>query len=949
MSQGRFAQLILASLAFVAWVAIAEEPAPPENLAPKAKISSNSEHNADYLAKFVADGKIPECNSHDDLRQAWCVKGDTHRNGAELTFEWDAPVTIAQIVYYGRTSWMTTECWKDYEVFLDGSAQAAMKGQFQEQDGPQRVNLAAPAQAKKLTLKFNSSYGGMNPGAHEVQIYSVIPPLPKVLAEADSVLRRKLIDGKLGFKSFVVIQRRELNPSHVYTYHVEGFGAGGGLCVFTPAENEASAELKQLVASPEGQILDCDVSYDGQEILFSLRKSAAGTYQVYRIKPDGSGLTQITDNPWHSFNACWLPDGGIGFLSTQKQQFAYCWTSPVGTLHRMDRDGKNVKRLSANYLNDFTPAVMNDGRIIYSRWEYVDRPAIPIQSLWAINADGTNLAGYYGNRVLSPATFMEPRPMPGMGNAVICTLTAHNGPCRGAIGIVDPGLGVNAQAAIRNLTPEVNIGKVDKGDGNNIKGPYENPYPIDNECFVVSRRGTLMIRDYDGTDKADILKPRNGIGFFSPTPIRTRTIPPLRQTPLPEKNDGWATVFCQDVYNGLEPAIKRGEVKQIAVVQEIEKMQLADLNQRAFGFQFPVVSCGATYAPKRIWGYVPVAEDGSAMFKVPTGMPIYFMALDAEGRAVQRMRSFTHMMPGETQGCVGCHESREQAPRRITPADAVKRIRGDPKAPTPPEFGLNGFSYNRIVQPVLDKYCVNCHNGKDAAKGVDLSGDMTDFFNVSYETLARENRRGPNKRYTSWICTENGNEANILIVAPKAWGSPASEVADLILSGHPDKDGKKMVEMDETSRRRVFAWIDLNVPYYPTSLFTHGDKQGCRRMYPVDLDKVLKEVSDKRCVECHKVDKARKNAPPVAFPRKVWTRVQHPEFNSFLTAPLAKSAGGTEKCGKAIFATKDDPDYQAILKTFEPVNELLKKKPREDMPGAEPPLPTCAPPTAFGE
>jgi hypothetical protein len=905
----------------------AEAPA-PENHARKARISASSEFSKDYQGKFVADGKIPGENSHADVGEAWAVKGDTHRNGAELAFEWDAAVTIAQIVYHGRTAWGANECWKDYEVHLDGEAQPAAKGRFEETAEPQPIVLPAPASARKLVLKFTSSYGGFNPGASEVQIFSVVPP-PKPVRE--SALRRRFLDGGLGFRTFVVIQRCELNPSHVYTYHVEDFRAGGGLCLFTPDEGKGTS--KELVASPQGQILDCDVSYDGQEILFSWRKDAKATYQVYCIKADGTGLKQITSDASHNFNACWLPDGGIGFLSTRKPQFAYCWTSPVGTLFRMDRDGGNQVRLSANYLNDFTPAVTHDGRIIYSRWEYVDRPAIPIQSLWTINPDGTRLAGFYGNRVLSPATFMEPRPIPG-STTFLCLLTAHNGPCRGGVGVIDIAYGDNAQASIRNLTPEVNIGQVEKGDGNFIRGPYENPFPVDGECFVVSKRGAIVLRDYEGTDACELLKPR-GLGFYNPVPLRAHTRPPIVASGLPEHPDaGWATVFLQDVYNGLEPYVKRGDVKQIAVVQEIEKAQLASLDRRAFGFQFPVVSCGATYAPKKVWGYVPVAEDGSAAFKVPAGVPLYFMALDAEGRAVQRMRSFTHFMPGEIQGCVGCHDSRQGAPRPGQDrAAAMYRSTAPPRTPTPPEWGLGGFTYARIVQPVLDKHCVPCHSGIAPPKGVDLSGDLTDYFNVSYETLARENRRAA-KRYTSWICTENGNEANILIITPRAWGSPASEVADLILSGHPDKDGKPRVNMDETSRRRVFAWIDLNAPYYGTSLFTHGDRQGCRQMSPPNLDKTLQAVAQKRCAACHNQGKS--------IPRRAWVRVTHPELNSFLVAPLAKAAGGTERCGQAVFASKDDPDYQAILKTFEPIHELLKQKPREDMPGGEP-AGTCAP------
>ncbi len=229
---------------------------------------------------------------------------------------------------------------------------------------------------------------------------------------------RRAQDGA-GFPALAVVQRRELNPSHVYTAHVEGFGAGGGLWTWTPG---AAEPLRKIVDSPQGQILDADVSYDGAEILFSWRRTKEEGYHLWRVKADGTELRQITRGDWHDYNACWLPDGGIGFLSTRDARFAYCWVSPVGVLHRMGAEGHDVRRLSANIVNDFTPSVTSDGRILYSRWEYVDKPAIPIQSLWSIRPDGTGLAGVFGNRVLSPvsASNADSWAFDIMVNAIVC-------------------------------------------------------------------------------------------------------------------------------------------------------------------------------------------------------------------------------------------------------------------------------------------------------------------------------------------------------------------------------------------------------------------------------------------------------------------------------------------------------------------------------------------------
>jgi hypothetical protein len=378
----------------------------------------------------------------------------------------------------------------------------------------------------------------------------------------------------------------------------------------------------------------------------------------------------------------------------------------------------------------------------------------------------------------------------------------------------------------------------------------------------------------------------------------------------------------QDVYNGLEPTVLRGDVQKIRVVRELQKTVRIDPSLRAFGFQFPVISCGATYAGKDVIGEVDVNPDGSAYFEVPAGVPLYFMALDADGRAVQRMRSFTHFMPGEMQGCIGCHEHRLNSPTPSLPSLDI-----EPKRLQTPEWGSGGFDYARIVQPVLDKHCVECHHPLDAPQGVDLTGDVTDYFNVSYDVLARENQDRTGSPYVNWIPTYNGQEWNILQIEPGTWGSPQSRLAELILNGHPDQDGKPRIALGDFERRRILAWIDLNVPYYGSSETAHPEAPGCRRMYPANLDAVLAEVAARRCADCH---------PGGNLPRRQWTRITEPRLNEFLLAPLDREAGGTQRCGRAVFRDTNDPDYRAILATFGPVLDLLARTPRIDMPGGEP-------------
>jgi len=951
----------------------------PDNLAPAAQASATSEHNASYLAKFAIDGKIPPAGStREDLSAAWCVLKAKTGDAADFTLTWPQPVRVAEIVYFGRTSWFMQECFKDYEVYLDDTAQPAARGTLEMLHGPQRIAIA-PATVQKVAIKFLNSHGGMNPGAAEIMVFGQelsrkqVAQLQRLAGAVEIVGVDQVSPGALGamirwlqqthgagyaaaeqhlvrfaavespdddeaqpelarlqrdallfdVDRLLVIKRHEINASHVYTYHYEGQQNGGGLYVLRLDDPDALS--LELVASPDGQILDCDLSYDGTQVLFSWRQRTGEGYHLWTVNIDGSGLQQLTDGPWHDYNGCWLPDGGIAFLSTRAPQFAYCWHAPVGVLHRMQADGSRVVRLSANYLNDFTPTVLEDGRLIYTRWEYVDRPAIPIQSLWTINPDGTGLAGYFGNRVLSPGTFMEARQIPG-STKIICTMTGHNGPTRGAIGVIDRSRGVNAQAAIENLTPDTPVPPVDKGSGNTDGSKlYSGPLPLDAKRFLVSARGPILVRDLAGTCASlAVARPADGMQYFCATPVRPRIRPPVIPSRLPAEladHEPLATLYLQDVYAGLEPAIARGDVAAIRVVRELEKTVRIDPSLRAFGFQFPVISCGATYAGKEVIGEVDVNPDGSAYFHVPSGVPLYFMALDKDGRAVQRMRSFTHLMPGEVQGCVGCHESRLDSPLRQMAGLAL-----EPQRLRPPEWGGGGFDYSRIVQPVLDRHCVACHHPHDESNRTDLTGDKTDWFNVSYDVLARERQGGRGTALINWIPTYNGQEWNILQVAPKTWGSPQSKLADIILSGHPDAAGRPQVQLSDAERRRILAWIDLNVPYYGSSETAHPTAPGCRQMIPQDLDSVLKDVVQRRCAECHRDG---------AVPRREWTRITNPQLNSFLLAPLARAAGGTERCGQTVFADTSDPDYQALLATFAPVLELLTKTPRMDMPGGQ--------------
>jgi hypothetical protein len=974
--------LIWALLPFGIRPAVAETG--PQNWAPQAHVSASSHFSDAYRPEMAINGVIPLGLQQDS---DWAVRNTT---SGHFTLEWDHPIEAAQIVYYARVTSPLLECFKDYQVWLDDADTPVVTGSLEHRRGPQSIRF--PRQKiSKLRLEFlNAHPDSPNPGAAEIAVFSQAfsdeqlaemqkPPEEKTPAAKE--LRRAYLGGELGFRDILVVKRKPLDISHVYVYHVEGYRPGGGLYVYSPTPD--GGELKCIFDAGEGMITTADLSYDGREVVFAWRRGGhvasnpvahiedisryddeANNYHIFKINIDGTGLTQLTHGAYNNLDPCWLPDGGIAFISDRKPAYAYCYvvTSPV--LYRMLGDGSQQQRLSANYLMDFTPSVLNDGRIIYTRWEYVDRAACPIQSLWAINPDGTGLTGFYGNRVISPGTFMDAQPIPGT-DRVIATATNHNGPCRGAIVEIDPARGANAKEAVRNLTPEVDLyahrlgagpwgnGMLDCG----IRGMYEKPFAVDANRFLVSKGGTIQLRDFEGNATA-LLEADTAMGYYCPMPIQP-TEPPPQMTgssfdhTVKMPADGsvtgsWAAVFVQDVYNGLEPEISRGEISQIAVVQEIEKSTHSPQNNvrpdgegfrniAVFGFQFPLVSCGATYAPKKVWGFADVNADGSAAFQVPSEVPVYFLALDNEGRALQRMRSFTHFMPGEVQGCVGCHADRNMATPRLRPRPNSQT---EVQALQAPAWGVQGFSYREVVQPVFDEHCIACHHALEPAGNIDLTGDMTDFFNVSYDELCRPGTQGewnwhlhgspsgPDfdevrgmSPYVEWIWTINGAGHNVLDIAPRRWGSPASALAELIRTGHPDETGAPRVDVPDSARRRVYLWLDLNIPYYGTSSSNHKTRLGSRRMLPSDLEPILSEVASRRCVHCH--DKG--------IPRTFYTRVEHPEHNNFLLAPLASAAGGTEKCSQIVFHSQNDPDYQKILQTFQPIHELLKQRPRADM------------------
>ena len=768
----------------------------------------------------------------------------------------------------------------------------------------------------------------------------------------------------------VVLSRGYFHDYAVYAlWRADGLRPGGGSLLACTLNEREEPEFRAIHRTNK-QLIDLDVSFDGKEIVF------CEGCQLYRINADGSGLTLLSDGKHKYTSPAWLPDGGIAFLATLPKQYSPAGAAEaLGVLYRMDRDGGNVRRLSFNPFCDYSPSVLDTGQILFCRWELVDRSPEPIQGLWTINPDGSGLGVYYGNRTISPEVYFDARPIPGT-QKVVSALTAQltGAFYGGGLAVIDPRYGVNAAESIRdvvpvkqrtyasiarfmnslegpaNLVPDRPVVQIDHPKSQPTFGPYNTPCPIDERyCLATRWEGPgyafVVARTYDGAVEIPLLfpLPDTHLGLFFAEPLQPRPRPPAYQSALPADPQPWGALYVQDVYQGLLPQVKRGEVARIAVVEVLPKPQ--PHGGPGLGGGNTPISANGTLTAKKVWGFAPVAADGSAYFKVPAETPVYFLALDAQGRAVQRMRSFTHLAPGEVQGCIGCHESRRHA---TTSSNRPAALLGPPAELEPPDWSRMGFCYCRIVQPVWDAHCVKCHNEQKPPAGIDLTGDKTPLFNISYTHLvwkhAQAEGGAPAGRYVNFIPTDHANSTNIFRVEPKAWGSVRSRLADLLLAGHPDADGKKRAQLTQAELARVFTWIDLDVPYYGTAYVSRPRSAGLGRRYvPADLGKVYGDVFKRRCASCHgrgapaakaatglgNVDAARFRGEPS------FLRLTRPEKNAFLAAPLAKAAGGWQRYGEAIFASTDDVDYRKILQTFDSVLQEWKARPRMDLPAAD--------------
>jgi len=619
---------------------------------------------------------------------------------------------------------------------------------------------------------------------------------------------------------------------------------GGGVFVLDQPGRSMACRRLAAGALPEGSYQHPELSYDGQRVLFSFCATDRGPgdsfvgnpgryYHLYEMGIDGSDLRQLTDGAFDDFAPRYLPDGRLVFISTRRLGWHRCGTPGCEnyTLAVAEADGSNARPVSYHETQEWDPAVLDDGRIIYTRWDYVDRHAVFYEQLWATLPDGSLPSTFYGNNTFNPVGVWEPRPVPGSPR-IMATAAPHHGMTAGSIVLVDVGYGVDGEAPITRLTPDALFPESEstlaaswRADipGLSVDVPieeqrwpghcYRSPYPLSEDYFLAAYSYDRLIGEpspnprnmfglylVDRWGNKELLYRDPNIASLWPVPIRPRTRPPVVVSGATGNGKGTGTILIQDIYESA-PAIPRDVVRKLRVVQLVPKSTPGANN--------PPVGLANASPGKQVLGTVPVEPDGSAWFEAPAGVPLSFQALDERGMAVQVMRSDTYLQPGQSMSCVGCHEPRTTAP----PNRSLRALSRAPSKIAPGPDGSKPLSYPLLVQPVLDKHCVSCHSGGQPAGGVSLTAQPEGRYTVSYNALA------PRVSISQWGVGDFRRANSEPLATPLFFGAHGSPLARLLLSGHQG------VKLEGEDWDRLVTWMDANALFYGTFNFEDQARQ----------------------------------------------------------------------------------------------------------------------------
>ena len=752
-----------------------------------------------------------------------------------------------------------------------------------------RIPLVASALLGLLTIAIVASAPGATGAAIAGEVTAASASRP---ASTETAVG----PDELGFEEIVFVKRKPYSSDHYYTDINNGtspdrFLPDNGIYIYNlRTRSERAVVTAAGLPGGKGFIGKISLSFDAKKVVFDFRQDPGSGFRIWEVNTDGTGLRQISFPPkdeaekvvrwhksWHTddIHPCYLPDGKIIFSSTRCEHTILCGGSAslvAPGLHRMDADGTHVEQLTRSPVSEFCPLVLDDGRVMYHRWEYIDRGARVAKTVWSMNPDGTRPQELYGLADDDTTIYMYPQPLPGSNHRFVCVGTCHypQGGCLGAILLVDFGMGVrergpdpdeadyvqgDARYPVINITPHVFIKRrMEPGwffltkEGKYVLDPegrsghlYTHPYPVSDREFLVSYKVNpsdhykqvanayaLYLIDTAGHHRP--VHADDKLSCWHPLPLVARPVPPrvhlLRDPEYAAGNQ--AVCVVANVYQGME-GIEPGNVKWLRINEALPRYWSTN---RRWGPSLSSSSWKAALWPRVQWGVVPVEKDGSAHFLVPANRSIFFQALDENFRELQRERTYVNYAPGEIRSCTGCHGQSNRTPSLGASAMPLALTRA-PSTPQPQPCDLVAgggdgragqvIHYPTDIQPIFDAKCVSCHGPKDPAGGLRLTGEITLYYNTSYEELARKELAGPIiAEFTSFRQGDRGNY-NGAYLPPRHLGCPTSPmIAMLTTPAHPKNakdDHSKM--LTATELMILSRWVDTNYQFYGSYFGRH--------------------------------------------------------------------------------------------------------------------------------
>lgn len=541
-------------------------------------------------------------------------------------------------------------------------------------------------------------------------------------------------------------------------------------------------------------IADLKLHWDGDRAMFTQTMSD-NRWNVFEVKLNNGDCKKLIDNPepdLEFYDGTYLPDGRIIANSNIGYQGVPCvnGSDPVGNMVLYTPQSKNLRRLTFDQDANWNPVIMNNGRVMYTRWEYTDLTHYYTRIVMNMNPDGTEQKALYGSGSMFPNSTFDVQPLPGYASAFVGIISGHHGVERsGRLILFDPAKARKGAAGMLQEIPHRNRPIVEEVKDRLVDGVWPQfikPSPLNDTYFLVAAKldkndlwGIYLV---DKFDNVTCLHKMEGEGYISPIAVRKTVTPPA----IPDRvklDDKQATVFIQDIYEGEGlKGIPRGTVKSLRLHAYEYAYVQTQSDHNWHGIQ-------SGWDIKRMLGTVPVGEDGSVIFKIPANTPVSIQPLDKDGVAVQWMRSWLTGQPGEIVSCVGCHEDQNQIviPKRVIASQKA------PHALTPPEGGTRSFTFDLEVQPILDRACIACHNGE--GKAFDLRGGKKDGrgYGTSYLNLHPYVHR-------------QGGEGDMVVLYPYEYHPNTSELVRLLKKGHYN------VQLTDAEWRKIYNWIDYNAP-----------------------------------------------------------------------------------------------------------------------------------------